>query len=143
MCKSRYFDCFAIVIAVLLSIVIGVLTYAGLIPGLTSAPIVALTVSSLSLLILTLGSTSLLRQDKNIDKCVCRKGAGLLISSIFTIIFSTAALLANFVNIIASAILILLIFIFFIYQWFALFSFLYCIITAGCPKNKCCSCDDD
>lgn len=143
MCKSRYFDCFAIVISVLLSIVVGVLTYAGLIPGISSTPIVALAVSGLSLLILTLGATSLLRQDKCIDKCICKKGAGLLISSIFTIIFSIAALLATFTNVIASAILILLIFIFFIYQWFALFMLLYCIITAGCPKKKNCSCECD
>lgn len=140
MCKNRYLDCIAAILSVLIGIAIAILTYASIIPGISVFPWIALGFSALTLLLLTIGATSLLRQDNNVDNCVCRRGGVVLIASILTLIFAVIALLGTLTNLIAAVVFVGLIAVSFLYGIYALYTFLYCMITAGCKREESCDC---
>lgn len=93
-----------------------------------------------ALLLETITASSLLRQDKRLNDCICATGTRLLISAILLLAVSLLSMLIaalNFCIHITFPIFTFALYALMSYVFFSLYCFLYCLINAGCRCPVC------
>lgn len=135
MCSSRYFDVFAVTISLLSGIAMAILSVFGLLSGVPFIALLGLGLSALALLLLTIGTASLLRQNDCYDRCIYFRGKRLLIAALLLLIVSAFALVFTLSGVLVTAALVFLIYTLFALTIFTLYCFLSCLIGAGHENN--------
>lgn len=108
MCKFKCSDISTAFVSILIGIGVSALAFFSFLPATAIGIWVAVGISVLGLVILTVLAASLLRQDSEIDRCVCRMGKRLLASSVVLLII---AVLSAILFILTPLIFFLLIFL--------------------------------
>jgi len=132
MCSGRYYDVITVAVSILIGIAFAILSFFDLLVTGLTVPVLALALAAGALLILTLGTASLLRQNACYDRCVCTRGARLLISALLLIAVAALTLFLIQVPLVVTLVLIFLTFTLLAFTFFALYCFLSCLIGAGC-----------
>ena len=133
MCNSsKCFQAVSIGVSILVGIAMLVLSLFGLLVTGLTIPLVGIVFSVLCLLLLTIAASSLLKQDRHYNACLCREGLYLLAGALLLLIVSGFTLVFLPVNLVISLILIFLIFALLTYTLFALYAVLCCLVRAGC-----------
>lgn len=135
MCNSRYYDIISVAASLLSGIVFTVLIFLNIITSFILGPWLALALGAFAVSLLTLASTSLLRQDDRMNRCVCEKGKKLLVPSMALIAISAFTVIFALTNLLISLILAFVISALFVYTLFSLYCFLSCIIRSGCKSD--------
>jgi len=132
MCAKRSCDGVALAVSVLVGVAFAILSFFDLLITGIAVPVFALAFGAASLLLLALASASLLRQNACYDRCVCTRGARLLISALLLIAVAALTLFLIQVPLVVTLVLIFLTFTLLAFTFFALYCFLSCLIGAGC-----------
>ena len=135
MYTRRYFEAVAIAVSILIGIAFAILSFFGLLTIGTAGPIFALVLGAFALLVLTLGATSLLRQNECFDRCISQRGRLLLIAALLLVIIAALTLLLILTNQTIILILVFLLYTLVSLTLIALYGFLNCLIEAG-AENK-------
>lgn len=142
MCKNKCYDIIAAVASVIVGIIITLMLYDYCACLFSFGPTLGVTLGGFSLLLLTLAATTLLRQDKALNACVCRTGQKVLIPAIILLAVSMFSIVVSYLGIYSNILTMALTFIMaalITYLLFSLYCFLSCLVSAGCPK---CGCDE-
>lgn len=131
MCKNRCYDVIAVGVSILVGICLTILAAFNLITAGLLTPVFGLLLGAFSLLVLTLGGASLLRQNQSVNHCVCWRGKRLLFSAIWLVIVSAFTLIFALTNLIIGLLLAFLLFTLIALTLFSLYCFLSCLICAG------------
>lgn len=131
MCKSRYYDVIAVGVSILVGIGLTLLSAFNLITVGLLTPVFGVLLGAFSLLVLTLGAASLLRQNQSVNHCVYSRGKRLLIPAIWLVIISAFTMIFALTNLIIGLILAFLLFTLISLTFFGLYCFLSCLIRAG------------
>lgn len=132
MYNRRSYDAAAIAISILIGIAFAILSFFDLLTAGAAAPALGLALGAFALLILTLGATSLLRQNDRIDLCICRRSGLLLIAALLLIIVAALTLLLTPTNPTIILILVFLLYALLSLTLIALYAFLACLTASGC-----------
>ena len=131
-CRNN-FSCLVVwVIAITLGIILGIVSFVTLIPGIIIALWIAFGIGAFGVLLTTvLALTPFARQ------CLCEKGKCLIIAAIGTVILTIIALAITIVTgSVAIAMLIGLVTAFLVATILSIFNILFCLIDDGCRKCK-------
>ena len=139
MCNSKCSDVISIVVSLILGIVFAILVF--FFPtfyplGFLFGFLLSLT----ALLLMTITASSLLRQDKRLNNCICATGKRLLIPALILLAASMLAFIFFALGIAAFLVYPILTFILYTliaYTFFSLYCFLACLIEAGCHHCGC------
>lgn len=134
--NSRYYDVIAVAVSILVGIGLTILSAFNLLTAGLLAPLFGLLLGAFSLLVLTLGAASLLRQNRNVDLCVCFKGKRLLIPALWLAIVAAFTMIFAFTNLFIGLILAFLLFTLISLTFFGLYGFLACLICVGHEKRE-------
>ena len=138
MCSSKLSTLILTLASVLSGAVFTVLAFLNLITSFLLGPWLAIALGAFSIAVLTLAATSLLRQDKQMNACICERGIRLLLSALALIAVSAFAVLFALTNLIISLLLVFIIATLFVFTLLSLYGLLACVIRSGCNCN--CSC---
>lgn len=131
MCNRRCYDAGTVAVSILIGVAFALLSFIGLLTEEFVVPVLGLAVAALVLLLLMLGTSSLLRQNACYDRCICQRGRRLLITALLLLAVSIAALLITGVGDIAAAIFVFLVITLLTLTLCSLF----CLIGAGCEEE--------
>lgn len=137
MCRSRYYDAIAVGVSILVGVGLTILSAFNLITAGLLAPVFGIALGAFSLLVLTLGSCSLLRQNQVFNRCVCQRGKRLLYPALWLVIVCAFTVLFALTNLIIGLILAFLIFTLMSLTLFGLCCFLSCLVQSGCESCGC------
>ncbi len=129
MCQDRNYNVFALLISVLVGIGFAILAFLGSITTFAVVPWIAIGLSGVSVLILTISGTSLLRQNDGIDNCVTRCGKYLLAAAVALFVAGVISILFSGVNALIFVVLVFLVSTLFVYTVISLYGFLACLLT--------------
>ena len=135
MCNRRCYDAPAAAVSILVGVAFGILSLLGLLIIDVVIPVIALAVAALELLLLVLGTTSLLRQNVFFDRCICERARRLLIAALLLLAIAIVALIITGAGAVVNAIFVFLIFTLLTLTLFSLFCLLSCLIGAGCEEE--------
>lgn len=135
MCRSRYYDAIAVGVSILVGAAFSILSLFNLLTAGLLTPIFGLALGAFSLLVLTLGVTSLLRQNDSVNRCICQRGRRLLIPALLLVIVSAFSLIFALTNLVIGLILAFILFTLISLTFFGLYCFLSCLISAGCCED--------
>lgn len=135
MCAKRGCDGVALAVSILVGVAFAILAYFDLLIAGITAPVFALAFGAFALLLLTIGSASLLRQNACYDRCICQLGFRLLAAALLLIAAAAAVLLITPANAIVTLALTFLIFTLLAFAFFSLYCLLACMIGAGCENH--------
>lgn len=134
MCNQKSYDIASIVVSLLVGVLFAVLIrffptlyYIGF--------IFAALLAGGALLLETITASSLLRQDKRLNNCICDTGTKLLIPAIVLLAFSLPSMLIgtlDFSTTITFPIFTFVLYALMSYVFFSLYCFLSCLVNAGC-----------
>lgn len=139
MSHTKRYDTAAIVVSLILGVGFAVLIRFFPVlyrPGYLFAFLLSLTALALE----TVAASSLLRQDKRLNHCICATGRRLLIPAL---VLLATALLGYLAGVLGLAVgVVYPVFTFLLYAlisftFFSLYGFLACLIEAGCPACGC------
>lgn len=136
MYTRRYYEAVAIAVSILVGIAFALLSFFGLLTAGITGPIFALVLGAFALLVLTLGATSLLRQNACIDRCVSQRGKLLLAAAVLLVIIAALTLLLVLTNQTIILILVFLLYTLISLTLIALYGFLSCLIEAGAENQQ-------
>lgn len=139
MCNSKCYNVFTIIISLVLGIGFAVLTI--FFPSVYPVGVLFGFLFSLAaLLLLTITASSLLRQDRRLNDCICATGKRLLIPALMLL---AAALLGALIYAlmvgtrITYPIFSFILYTLISYTFFSLYCFLECLVEAGCRRCEC------
>lgn len=132
MCNKKWYDVLSVSVSLLSGIVFTILAFLNLLTAFTLGPILGIALGAFSLVLLTLGAVSLLRQEQHVNRCICAKGKRLLISALLLMAISAFAILFVLTNLLIALILVFVIAVLFVYTLFSLYCYLACLTDAGC-----------
>ncbi len=134
MCNNKCYDIVSIVISLLLGAGFAILIL--FFPTLYSTGVIfAAALAGGALLLEAIAASTLLRQDKRLNDCVCNTGEKLLIPAIILLAVSLPALLMSVLSLGISIVFPIFTFIVYallVYTFFSLYCFLSCLVSAGC-----------
>ena len=139
MCNSKCYDTISIIVSLVLGVIFAILVFC--FPSLFFLGILfGFLLSIAALFLLTITASSLLRQDKRLNDCICATGKRLLIpalpllaAAMIAFIFLTLCI-ATFIT---YPILTFILYTLITYTFFSLYCFLACLIEAGCHHCGC------
>ncbi len=140
MCKCRYSDALAVAVSLLAGVALALLYPQNVILKGIGAPIVAGVVALAALLLLTLGLTSLLRQNQCVNRCIHAQGMRLLVPAMMLLFSAIAGIVVTVTNQTVQQIITFLIYGSGMATLIGLFCFLSCLIGAGREPNPCARC---
>lgn len=140
MCNNKCYDIIAAVASVVVGIIMTVLLCNYCECLFAFGPMLGGLFSAFALFLTTLAATTLLRQDKAMNACVCRHGQKVLIPAILLLAVSMFGLVIYYLGVYSSILTLALTFLLaglITYLLFSLYCFLSCLVEAGCPKCGC------
>lgn len=140
MCKCRYSDALAVAISLLAGIAFALLYTRDLIRTGIVAPIVAGIVALVALLLLTLGVTSLLRQNQCVNRCIHAQGMRLLLPAMVLLISAVLGIVVTATTSPIPQVITFLLYGSGTMTAIGIFCFLSCLIGAGREPNPCARC---
>lgn len=133
MCVNRFYDAVSVIVSILLGIALTVLAAFNLLTAGLLTPLFGGLFAAFSLLLLTLGAVSLLRQNESINCCVCHRGFRLLVPALVLLALSAFTLFFALTNVIVWLIIAFLLYTLIALTFFALYGYLRCL-TECCAK---------
>jgi len=134
MYNQKSYDIASIVVSLLVGIAFAVLIF--FFPTLYRPGFIfAAAMAGGALLLETISASSLLRQDKRLNDCICATGTRLLIPAIILLAFSLPSMLIYTLGLSISITFPIFTFVLYAllsYVFFSLYAFLYCVVNAGC-----------
>ena len=141
MCNSKCYDTISIIVSLVLGVIFAILVFC--FPSLFFLGILfGFLLSIAALFLLTITASSLLRQDKRLNDCICATGKRLLIPALLLLAAAMIAfifLTLCIATFITYPILTFILYTLITYTFFSLYCFLACLIEAGCHH---CGCED-
>ena len=132
MCNSKCYDTISIIVSLVLGVIFAILVFC--------FPSLFFLVSIAALFLLTITASSLLRQDKRLNDCICATGKRLLIPALLLLAAAMIAfifLTLCIATFITYPILTFILYTLIAYTFFSLYCFLACLIEAGCHHCGC------
>lgn len=143
MSNQKSYDIASIVVSLVLGVLFAVLIH--FFPTLyRTGYIFAAALAGGALLLQTITASSLLRQDRRLNDCICATGSRLLIPAIILLAFSLPSMLIGTLSLrvnITYPIFSFVLYALMSYVFFSLYSFLDCLINAGC-SCRCQNCEE-
>ncbi len=133
MCVNRFYDALSIALSILLGIAMTVLAAFNLLTAGLLTPLFGVLFAAFALLLLTLGAASLLRQNENVNCCVCHRGFRLLVPALLLLAVSAFTLFFALTNVVIALILAFLLYTLMALTLFALYGYLRCL-TERCER---------
>ena len=131
MCNSKCYDTISIIVSLVLGVIFAILVFC--FPSLFFLGI-------LFGFLLSITASSLLRQDKRLNDCICATGKRLLIPALLLLAAAMIAfifLTLCIATFITYPILTFILYTLITYTFFSLYCFLACLIEAGCHHCGC------
>ena len=131
MCNSKCYDTISIIVSLVLGVIFAILVFC--FPSLFFLGI-------LFGFLLRITASSLLRQDKRLNDCICATGKRLLIPALLLLAAAMIAfifLTLCIATFITYPILTFILYTLITYTFFSLYCFLACLIEAGCHHCGC------
>ena len=94
--------------------------------------------SFLVMAVLAVTTSSLLRQDNQMNSCICFGGKVLLISAVLLLLIASVVALLAGQSITVPVILLFLVLLLDLFTLASAFCFFYCLADVGCQDGKCC-----
>ena len=139
MCNSKCYDTISIIVSLVLGVIFAILVFC--FPSLFFLGILfGFLLSIAALFLLTITASSLLRQDKRLNDCICATGKRLLIPALLLLAAAMIAfifLTLCIATFITYPILTFILYTLITYTFFSLYCFLACLIEAGCHQCGC------
>ncbi len=134
-------SCLSLIVSIVAAAAAGVIYYF-LLPEVTALLWILFGVGALALTLLSIGSVIAAHYpDTALARCLCRHGGGLLASAVATVLAATALLTVfAVVSLVARAILLAIVVLFFVYMVLRWGETMYCIARSGCSCR--CDCED-
>ena len=143
MSNQKSYDIASIVVSLLVGVLFAVLIR--FFPTLyRTGYIFAAALAGGALLLQTITASSLLRQDRRLNDCICATGTRLLIPAIILLAFSLPSILIGILAVrvtITYPIFTFVLYALMSYVFFSLYSFLDCLVNAGCGCH-CQTCEE-
>ena len=137
MCNSKCYDTISIIVSLVLGVIFAILVFC--FPSLFFLGILfGFLLSIAALFLLTITASSLLRQDKRLNDCICATGKRLLIPALLLLAAAMIAfifLTLCIATFITYPILTFILYTLITYTFFSLYCFLACLIEASRIRN--------
>ncbi|MDD3334278.1 MAG: hypothetical protein PHI98_02065 [Eubacteriales bacterium] len=137
MCRKKHCDALSVCVSILVGVAFALLFLFNLLTTTLITPLLGLSLSALSLLVLVIALSSVLQQSSLYNECMCRNARQLLIGAIWLLIVSAFALVFTLASTAIFVILNFLMFGLMSYTLFSLYCWIKCMAAVGCGHEPC------